>query len=145
MGTRGAFALAIALSAGGCGLVPSRPIVVVYPAQGSLPEFPVTLVDPAGFVRDVAIGGPAVGGSFDRGGSVTQIRGIPTAAVVSWIGGACDVRATATVELRESTIVVAMTTDQGRGCILLGIPRRLTLDFVEPIGARELALDRAAP
>jgi hypothetical protein len=125
----------------GCGLAPPHQLDLLVPADGRVPALPITILDPGGLVRAVAIGGPADIPPFDGDVGVTPLPGSSTSAVVSWIGGACDTRTTMSVSLRGSTIVIALVTDtRGGACILVGLIRKVTIDFAEPIGARTFEL-----
>jgi hypothetical protein len=125
----------IALILGACGLAPSRQLDLLIPVSGSVPQLPITVVDPGALVRAAAVGGPDAGNQLD--GGVTRVPGSSTAAVVWWLGGACDTRTVVSLGLRGSTVLVALTTETSSGaCILVGLTRRITLDFVDPIESR---------
>ena len=125
----------VAVILGACGLAPSRQLDLLIPASGSVPQLPITLVDPGALVRAAAVGGPDAGNQLD--GGVFPVPDSSTAAVVTWLGGACDTRTVVSLGLRGQTIVVAVTTETRSGaCILVGLTRRITLDFVDPIESR---------
>jgi hypothetical protein len=131
----------IASIAIGCGLAPQHRLDLVFPADGPEQALPVTILDPGGLVRAVAVGAPADIGGFGGEVGVTPLPGSSTSAVVSWIGGACDTRTTMSLSLRGSTIVIALATEtRGGACSLVGLIRKVTIDFAEQIGARTFEL-----
>lgn len=139
--TLSALALATIVVVCGCGFGPSRQIGTVFPpgAAGGRPALPIDVIDPGGHVRAIAVGAPDGVGNFDDGGGLFPVPGRPTSAVMTWGGGACDVRMTATVELRETTIVVALQRVRRAGtCTLQEIFRTVTFEFNEAIGGRTL-------
>jgi hypothetical protein len=123
----------------GCGPAP-------VPLTGTLPgghhALPVAVDDPAGLVRAIAPGGPGDLGTHGEGPII--VPGRPTAAVVTWTGGACDVRATITVRATNDRLEIGVATQATFGCESVGVFRRVTLDFAEPIGNRELVIVEVA-
>lgn len=67
----------------------------------------------------------------------------PTELVVVWIGGACDVSATMTVESDR----IGLADDPSPPCDAIGIGKGVVLTFADPVdpAARELVLVRATP
>jgi hypothetical protein len=131
---------AAALGLGACGLIPRPAPALVIPAAGDVRELPLVIVDPAGLVRSVAAGGPHV--AFDFG--VERIAGSETSAAVHWLGGMCDIQATAALALTGNVIEISLATDERFGaCPAAGVPRTVTIDFAEPIAGR--TLDLVAP
>ena len=122
----------------GCSLLPAGRTVVTLPGREGVHELPVVLDDPGGAVanveaatRDAALDFPWLGAIDDD--SVT----------LAWLGGACDARARLRVVAGPESISIAIGTDEavGLGCSAVGIPRAITISFVEPLEGRSLVLD----
>jgi hypothetical protein len=66
----------------------------------------------------------------------------PPAAVLQWLGGACDARSQINVLAQGTSISMAVRTDGkiGAGCTPLGIYRTVRITFREPIDGRTLEL-----
>ena len=134
--TRRLLGAALAATFVGCGFLPTGPTVVTLHTADGAYELPVALYDPGGLVTTVAAAEPDT-----TGPSESQTVVDDAAAVLQWLGGACDTRSQINVLAHDKRISVAVRTDEGFGsCTAIGIPRAVTITFREPIGDRVLEL-----
>ena len=124
----------------GCALGQPAGIQVTLPAVDPWDPLPVTVVDNAGIVAGAA---PA-DGSFtnedtdERAVEIGMLPGRDDAIQVDWTGGACDDRATVTIDPEGDTFRIATHTMQdltALSCPAVGIPRSLVLTLTGPMDA----------
>jgi hypothetical protein len=135
--TRWPLAAAVAALLAGCVILPSGPTVVTLRTADGSYELPVALYDPGGLVESVEPAEPDPTGPDDSLMAVGD-----DAAVLQWLGGACDARSQINVLAQGTTISMAVRTDGkiGAGCTALGIYRTVRITFREPIDGRTLEL-----
>jgi hypothetical protein len=106
----------------------------------------VEIVDESGLL--VSAAPVAAGTPFDvptpgNDVAVSQAAGHPNEVRLSWVGGVCDGPMRFTLRPDGRTILqeaLPSGADPDRICILLGIPRSLTLTFSEPVPASEVTI-----
>jgi hypothetical protein len=130
-------AIPFVLVVAGCVLLPSGPTVVTLRGTDGSYELPVALYDPGDLVETVE---PAKPDTTGPDASLTVVG--MDAAVLQWLGGACDARSQINVLAQGRTISMAVRTDEtiGTGCTAIGIYRTVRITFREPIGDRVLDL-----
>jgi hypothetical protein len=106
----------------------------------------VEIVDESGLLVSAAPVAPGTPSDVPTPGNdvaVSQVAGHANEIRLSWVGGACDGPVRFTIRSDGRTILVEQGPwegDTGSFCILVGIPRSITLDFSEPVPAAEVEI-----
>jgi hypothetical protein len=135
------FIASLALALIACGLAPQRQIRTVVPQDAGRPGVPVDVVDPAGLVTSISVATVDEPGDASKVG-IAVVPGRSDAAVIRWVGGACDERTTITFALREPTIDVSLNTTRKMtsfSCPDVGYSRKVAIEFTGPLGNRGFA------
>jgi hypothetical protein len=110
----------------------------------------VDIVDESGLLVTAAPVAPGTPSDVPTPGSdvaVSQVANRPNEVRLSWVGGACDGGLRFTIRPDGRTISEAALPWEGETdhfCILVGIPRGLTLTFSEPVPASEVTIVKSS-
>jgi hypothetical protein len=126
--------LGAAVVAACSGSTPNRQFSAVLQASAEVPALPVVLSDETGQVTAIA------SAPVDPGGAYSELAAradptVPSAFIVSWLGGACDNDASLTFKRHEAGYVlnVAVHPKISLGCTAVGIFRDVRIVTSSPI------------
>ena len=126
----------------GCVAGPPRTHSITFPALEDVAALPVVLDDRTGLVQRLEVGPAELPGLVDDDGAI-GLPGNPMAVAVRWLGGVCDKQANLSLEDRQGTLWLSITTDRDfGGCRLAGIFRPLILHFATPVDASRIHVEQ---
>jgi hypothetical protein len=104
-------------------------------------DLPVTFEDRTGLVQVV---GPAQPGQFNLTEGVTS-QADPSVLAITWLGGACDLRAHLVFAGSDGAYSVTQTTDREGGPCTLQFNRTVTVGLSSPVDPGQVTLRNATP